>query len=60
MRPKASSLCPNEKERERAGLSACAVRKTEGSNTPHLTNFLGLLFVPMYVYHSVNGPGGIN
>lgn len=49
-------------QRNRRGLVLASVPCQEASGLKHITliSFLGLLFVPMYVYHPMNGPGGIN
>lgn len=51
---------PNEKEYEKASFSICALSGCLRAQTHHTYHLSGSFILPMYVYHPMNGPGGIN
>lgn len=48
------------KRNDRLVLASVPCQDALGLKHTTLTTFLGLLFVPMYVCHPMDGPGGIN
>lgn len=49
-----------KRSKRRLVLASVPCQDALGFKHTTLTIFLGPLFVPMYVYHPMNGPGGIN
>lgn len=49
-----------KRNKRRLALASVPCQDALGLKHTTLTIFPGPLFVPMYVYHPMNGPGGIN